>query len=238
MSSFDPDRLLIEPIYAMDFQYMVGDLQDFLDTSERNIEQQYHREYEEIHRRAETGDLPDGYLEHLQIGAEHRFKVSLPLRVRYGALVGLTTTVEWAVQFLQQHLCNPLGKVPKNQNPTVYVLSELNARLRLGQGAEVRDYEALVQVRNCVTHAAGIVSCYKYAEDLTRAIGRLVGFSVDSWHFVGRHVCIQRGALNRYIEKTGQLMIAIHKACDEQGLLVRDAPSGSTYRPDANCPIV
>lgn len=58
MSSFDPERFLTEPIYALDFQVMAGDLQDFLDTSEKNIEQQYHLRCAEIQRRAETGDPP------------------------------------------------------------------------------------------------------------------------------------------------------------------------------------
>jgi hypothetical protein len=206
----------------MDFQFMTGDLKDFLDSSERNIEQQYHHECESVQRRAETEDFPGGFAEHLLLNAEHRFKVSLPLRVRYGALLGLTTSVEWAIQFLVESLRAPLRPTPKNRNPTVHALSELAARTRLGKDELVQDYEALVHVRNCVTHAAGIVKHFKYRDELCSAVGRLVGFSIDKWHFIGEHICIQRGALNRYIENTTQLVVALHEACYEQGLLTAD----------------
>jgi len=238
MSRFDPERLLTEPIYALNFQVMVGDLEDFLDTSERNIEQQYHLQCAEIQRKAETEDLPDGYREHLQVNAQHRFKVSLPLRVRYGALVGLTTTVEWAMQALNESLCSPLDKSRSNQNPTVHALTELNARTRLGLDEPVHEYDALVQIRNCITHAAGIVKYYRYPQKLTTAIRRLEGFSIDSWHFIGQHVCIQRGALNRYIDRTGQLVVAIHRACYEQGLVTSDTRPRSDCSSDTGYPIV
>lgn len=90
------------------------------------------------------------------------------------------------MQALKVSLCNPLDKPQRNQNPTVHALTELNARTRLGLDAAVHEYDALVQVRNCITHAAGIVKSYKYPQDLTTAIGRLVGFSIDGWHFIGR----------------------------------------------------
>ncbi len=221
MSSTDLERLLNEPNYALDFQIMAGDLKDFLESSERNIEQQYHLESGEIQRRAETEEFPNGYGEHLQENAEHRFKVSLPLRVRYGALLGLTTSVEWAIQSLEENLRKPLSEPPKKQNLIVHALSELNVRTRLGQESAVADYEALVQVRNCIAHGAGIVKCYKYREELCKAIKRLVGFSIDKWLFIGEHVCIQRGALNRYIESTGHLVVTLHGACHEQDLLNR-----------------
>ena len=44
MSDIDLDRLLNEPTYAWDFQYMIGDVEDFLDFSESNIAWQHRRE--------------------------------------------------------------------------------------------------------------------------------------------------------------------------------------------------
>jgi len=230
MPSIDLKRLLNEPIYAMDFQFMAGDLKDFLDSSERNIELQYHLECQNIQRRAETEDFPEGFREHLQTNADHRFKVSLPLRVRYGALLGLTTSVEWGIHFLVESLREPLSTKPRNRNPTVHALSELAARTRLGKDELVQDYEALVHVRNCITHAAGIVKHFKYRDELYWAVRRLVGFSIDNWHFLGEHICIQRGALNRYIESTGQLVVTIYRACDEQGLLKNDSSRPARVR--------
>jgi hypothetical protein len=86
----------------------------------------------------------------------------------------------------------------------------------------VRDYEALVKVRNCIAHAAGIVKYDKYREGLPDAIKRLAGFSIDSWHFMGQHICIHRGALNRCFDSAGQLVVTIHRACYEQNLLICD----------------
>jgi len=220
MPSFDPACLLNQHFFAMEFGFMIGDLKDFLDTSEQNIEQQYHSECEAIQRGAEKGDPL--YVEHLQRKAEHRFKVSLPLRVRYGAVLGLTTSVEWSIKSLERLLRDPLSKCPNRQDKAVHKLSELNSRTRLGQDEVVLDYKALVHVRNCIAHAAGIVEYDKYRQQLPDEIGRLAGFSIDNWHFLGKHICIERRALDCYFDSIGQLVTAIHKACHEQDLLKRE----------------
>jgi hypothetical protein len=63
MVNFDLERFMNEPIYAWDFQFMIGDLEDFLDFSESNIEWQYRRELRSIHTRAEAGEFraEEGY---------------------------------------------------------------------------------------------------------------------------------------------------------------------------------
>src|ERR1700723_2832186 len=101
MADFDPEKFLDTPTYAFDFQFMIGDVKDFLEFSESNIEWQYRRELQAISHRKDFDDLPLGYRDNLEQGAEHRFKVSLPLRVRYGALLAFTTSVEWSVKFLK-----------------------------------------------------------------------------------------------------------------------------------------
>ena len=123
MSDINLDRLMNEPIYAFDFQFMIGDVQDYLDFSENNIEWQCQAELQTISRRAETEAFPHRYREHLEANAEHRFKVSLPLRIRYGALLALVTAVEWSVKLLVQSATNAIEK-PKNssKNETVYDL--------------------------------------------------------------------------------------------------------------------
>lgn len=94
ISDFDPQKLLDTPIEAFDFQFMIGDVKDFLEFSESNIDWQYRRELQAIAHRKDFDDLPPGYHHHLEQNAEHRFKVSLPLRVRYGAVLAFTTSVE------------------------------------------------------------------------------------------------------------------------------------------------
>src|SRR5690348_8496849 len=108
MADIDLERLLNERHYATDFQYFIGDVEDFLDFSESNIEWQYRAELQRIAREAASADWPDGYREHLEGNAEHRFKVSLPLRVRYAAVIALVTAVEWSVDYLAKRLKVPL----------------------------------------------------------------------------------------------------------------------------------
>lgn len=222
MTDIDLDRLLSEPVYALDFQYMIGDVEDFLEFAEANIEWQYRRELQDIRRRAETEEFPSGLREHLETNAEHRFKVSLPLRVRYGAVIALATSVEWSVGFLVQRLRAPLSERPKGRNKTLHGLFELQQRTGAGRADAVCDYESLIHVRNCVAHGAGIEEHYQFRDQLAPAVGRLAGFSLGNRHLFGRHVCIEKGALTPYVRQMGELIVELHKAAHEQGLLHDD----------------
>lgn len=218
MKDVDFERFLNEPIYASDFQYMIGDIEDFLDFYESNIEWLYKVELQSIRKRTELKEFPLGYGEHLEENAGHRFKVSLPLRVRYGAVIGLTTSVEWAVRFLVKRLREPVGKRPQGCNETVHNLFELHRSAGVGKTDTVSDYEALVCIRNCIAHSAGIEEHYQFRDQLLKAVSRLSGFTLDNWHFFGRHVCIEKGALNPYVKSMGGFVTLLYKAAHEQGL--------------------
>lgn len=214
------DRLLTDPIYAMSFQYMIGDLEDFLEFSELNVDWQYRRELLAIERQTGAEELPYGYLENLKTSAEHRFTVSLPLRVRYGAVIALITSVEWSVCSLIKALKRPVKRpIGSKENETVYHLSKLDRELQLSKSNVILDYKALVQIRNCIAHAAGIEAHHKYPDDLRKAVDRLGGFSLETKHFLGgRHVWIERDALTPYIREMSGLIVVIHRAASEQGL--------------------
>ncbi|SRR5258708_27240759 len=218
MSDFDAEKFLNEVHYAWGFQYMIGDVEDFLDFSEANIEWQYRRELQAIDREIRSGGFPDGYKEHLETNAEHRFKVSLPLRIRYAAVVTLATSVEWSVEYLIKTLKEPISAVTEQRNKTVHALFELSSRTSLGRTNVIQDYEALVHVRNCIAHSAGIEEHYRFRNQLPAAIARLKGFSLGNQHFLGTHICIERGALNPYIRDIGQLVVDLHRATHEGGL--------------------
>lgn len=127
MADFDIEKFINTPIYAFDFKFMIGDVKGFLEFSERNIDWQHRRELRMIAQRKDFDDFPLEYRDHLEQNANHRFRVSLPLRVRYGALLAFTTSIEWAVDHLNRGLFNP---VPKREgaNPTVEILRELTTR--------------------------------------------------------------------------------------------------------------
>ena len=116
----------------------------------------------------------------------------------------------------------PLSEKPKGRNETVHALFELQQRTGVGSTDVVHDYEAIVLVRNCIAHSAGIEEHYQFRDDLAAGVDRLVGFSLDNWHFFGKHVCINKGALNSYVQQLSALIVALYKAAHEQGLLHND----------------
>ena len=223
-TDFDADRFLATPIYAFDFQFMIGDVKDFLEFSESNIDRRYQRELQTISHRRDLDDFPQGYREHLEQCAEHRFKVSLPLRVRYGAVLALTTSVEWSVNFLNEESLAPVPEKRDGTNHTVKVLRQLCARTKVPAQATIDDYVALVQVRNCIAHSAGLLATSLYKDDLLDAVARLRGFSLANWHFFGDQVCIERGALEPYIDELAKLVVDIHREMNEQQLMQPWAP--------------
>lgn len=77
MPFLDLDPQIDVPIYdflfSMGFSTMIGDIKDYLDISERNIESMYRAELQSIKHREDSEDLPPGYITSLESNAEHRF---------------------------------------------------------------------------------------------------------------------------------------------------------------------
>ena len=219
MTEFDLQKFLDTPIDAFDFQFMIGDVKDFLEFSENNIDWQYRRELQSIAHHKDLDDFPHGYRDHLEQNAEHRFKVSLPLRVRYGAVLAFTTSVEWAVGYLNQSAMSPVSDARDGTNLTVKILRRFAAQAAIDAGAVIDDYEALVQIRNCIAHTAGIVETYRFKDTLSDAVSRINGISLANWHFFGDQICIERGALEPYIDRAALFVVALHTAMRERGLL-------------------
>ena len=219
MTEFDLQKFLDTPIEAFDFQFMIGDVKDFLEFSESNIDWQYRRELQAIEHHKDLDDFPSGYRDHLEQNAEHRFKVSLPLRVRYGALLAFTTSVEWAVGYLNQSAVSPVSDARDGTNVTVKALRQFSVQTGVDASAVIDDYEALVQVRNCIVHAAGIVEAYRFEDTLPAAIARIGGITLANWHFLGDQVCIDRGALEPHIDRAAELVVSLHSAMRARALL-------------------
>lgn len=219
MADFDLQRFLDTPIEAFDFQFMIGDVKDFLEFSESNIEWQYRRELQAIASRKDLDDFPPGYRDHLEQNAEHRFKVSLPLRVRYGTLLAFTTSVEWAVGYLNKCAASPVTDDRDGTNLTVKTLREFATRAAIDASAVIDDYEALVQIRNCIVHAAGITESYRFKDTLPSAVARISGIALANWHFFGDQVCIEKGALEPHIDRAAELVVSLHSALREKGYL-------------------
>lgn len=215
------------PIEAFDFQFMIGDVKDYLEFSERNIDWQYRRELRAIEHRKDWNNFPSGYRENLEQNAMHRFKVSLPLRVRYGALIAFTTSVEWAVHYVNLNAVSPLSNPKDGINFTVSILRHFATQTAaVDTKALIDDYDALVKIRNCITHAAGIIETYKHKASLPDAIENINGIRLANWNFFGTQICIERGAIEPHIERVAALVVRLHSTMREQGLFKeRVAPS-------------
>lgn len=216
MKNFDLQKFMKTPICAFDFQFMIGDIKDFLEFSESNIEQQYQYEINAI-ASGKYEDEPPGYLTHLEESADHRFKVSLPLRVRYGALIALVTTIEWAVGYLIKLPSIIRPKFKGNENNAIQQLRYLSNLAKIDACSQIDDIEALVHIRNCISHAAGVVDAYKYRDKLPASIARIKGISLDGWHFFGTQVCIEKGVLETHIDRAADLIVSIHSELNNQG---------------------
>ena len=219
IADFDLQKFLDTPIEAFDFQFMIGDVKDFLEFSESNIDWQYRRELQAIAHGKDYDEFPPDYRHHLEQNAEHRFKVSLPLRFRYGAVLAFTTSVEWAIGYLNKCAASPVPDLRYGTNLTVKILRDFSDRASVDSGAVIDDYEALVQIRNCIVHSAGIVETYRFKNDLPAAISRIDGITLANWHFFGDQVCIERGAFEPHIDRAAELVVILNSALRERGLL-------------------
>lgn len=74
MPEFDPEKFLNTPIYAFDFQFMIGDAKDFLYFSASNIDSQRQCELQAIAHRKDWDQFPSDYREHLAENVNHRFR--------------------------------------------------------------------------------------------------------------------------------------------------------------------
>src|SRR5690625_4093266 len=130
MSQFDFNAWLNTPIGTLDFRVMITDVKDFLEFSELNLDWQYRRELQ-VFSASSAKDYEPGEREAFEESAQQRFQVSLPLKVRYGALISFIISVEWAMGILEKKSKYQLPKRPKHRNITVHRLAELGARVDL-----------------------------------------------------------------------------------------------------------
>jgi hypothetical protein len=219
MSDHNFDRILDMTIDALDFQFMISDVKDFLTFSEENLVWQHRHELKALeHLGVEANhEIDRTYRDQLEQGVDHRFQVSLALRVRYSALISFVTSVEWSVAYLNRSMRTAIKLQRDKENSTVKLLRSFAALTRLEVGEVIADYEALVKLRNCVVHTGGIVATYEYKEDIPQAVARIPGVSLDSWHFFGTQICFARGSLEGPIERTEKLVLHLHTALREQG---------------------
>lgn len=218
------DALLNQPLFGWDTVSLLGDVEDFLDFSEANIEWQRKREMRRVEAEIEafeSGDpLTDAlYREQKLEEVEYRFDVSLAQRVRYSGLTSLITSLEWSLLVLRNLALFPITKTPDKANEAVHLLSVLAREAKHDVQSEIELLALLVQVRNCVVHSAGRLATYKYGEELrTRLVG-FQGIKVSTANFLGEGVEIEQGFLQGVLERAKVWLPALEKALYDQGSL-------------------
>lgn len=204
----DFENFLRTPIYAMNFRFMLMDVVDFLRTSEQNLDALYAKEMQDIEKEEVYHEFKIDRAE----TAEHRFRVALPLRIRYAGVVAVVTTVEWHVGLLAKRLKVPPPTAIKGKSSTVCALDHMNLLVGGGRNEEILNFDALTKIRNCISHAAGLERDYEYAETLPEFVGRLKGFSIGDWHMFGLQVCIDRNSVELYAMEIQDVVYQLHKA--------------------------
>src|SRR3989304_5298528 len=88
----DITALLDQTFFGLDTLSMLGDIEDFIEFSESNIEWQKHRELRRAEQECKDMEFDNPqfkfqYQVQMLEGVEYRFEVSLKQRVRYAALI-------------------------------------------------------------------------------------------------------------------------------------------------------
>ena len=220
----DLDAFLDQTIFGLDSLAMIEDIEDFIDFSEGNIDWQRRRELRQAERECADTRFDDPALDaqyHHQMieGVAFRFEVSLTQRVRYAALTSLITTVEWVLISLKNRATFAIAKKPEGKSEAVHTLGLFNEQASLDLTAEIQMLEALVQVRNCIVHAAGLLASYRYAADLRKTLSAHPGIKVSNINFLGDAIEIEQGYLQGALQDIKRWLPELEKAMNEQGLL-------------------
>ena len=164
--SFDAEAFLNQPIHAWDTLTLLGDIEDFIDFSEANIDWQLKRELRRLkaeHMEVIVDDpnMDAQYKDQQIEGAEYRFSVSLAQRVHYSALTALITSIEWSMLALRRRAQFAVPDKPEKVSEVVHLVSVFSSKAQQNLGEEQALLSMLVQVRNCIVHSSGFIETYK-----------------------------------------------------------------------------
>lgn len=220
----DIEAFLNQTFYGLDTLAMLGDIEDFIDFSESNIDWQKRREIRRTEHECSEDQFDDPhfaaqYRDQKLEGVAYRFDVSLTQRVRYAALTSLITTVEWVLISLKGSIAFPIPSKPDGKNEAVYLLEVFDNRVGLGLESQINLIETLVQVRNCIVHAAGLLKSYKHGVALRQRLAASHGIKISNINFLGDGIEIEQGYLQEVVEDAKLWLPHLQKAMHEKGLL-------------------
>ena len=220
----DIEAFLDQSFFGLDTQAMLGDVEDFINFSEANIDWQKKRELRRAEQECDEEKFDDAhfaaqYRDQRIEGVEYRFDVSLTQRVRYAAVTSLITTVEWVLLALKKRASFSFPKKPEGKNAAVHVLEVFDQKARLGLQPKTENLENLVQVRNCIVHAAGLLGSYRHEVELRERLTRMSGVKISDINFLGDGIEIESGFLQGILEDVKDWLPNLEKSLSEQSLL-------------------
>lgn len=225
-TKFDIDAFFDQTFFGLDILTMLGDVEDFIEFSESNIGWQKHRELRRAEQQCDAVHLNDPHLEaqyrdQALEGVEYRFETSLRQRVRYAALIALITTVEWVLLALKKRATFKFPRKPEKTSEAVHALSVFNEIATIGLEKEVQLLESLSQIRNCIVHAAGLLTSYKHESELRQRLDELSGVRVSNISFLGDSIEIEAGFLEGIIKVVRVWLPGVEEALSSRALVSR-----------------
>lgn len=219
----DLTTLLDQTIFGLDTLSMLGDVEDFIEFSESNIGWQKHRELRRAEQECNDTEFDDPqfefqYRDQMLEGVEYRFEVSLKQRIRYAALIALITTIEWVLLALKERTSFKFPNKPKRMNEAIHALTVFNEKTGLGLEHKILLLEALIQIRNCIVHAAGLLESYQYGTELRQTLLALPGVKVSDLNFLGNSIEIETGFLEGMIKDVRVWLPNVEKRIAERKL--------------------
>lgn len=220
----DIDAFLDQTFFGLDTQAMLGDVEDFINFSEANIDWQKKRELRRAEQECDEEEFDDvhfaaQYRDQRLEGVKYRFEVSLTQRVRYAALMSLITTIEWVLLALEKRSSFSFPKKPDGKNEAVHILEVFDQKASLGLQPRADFLESLVQVRNCIVHAAGLLGSYRHEVELRKRLTSMSGVKVADINFLGDGIEIEPGFLQGILEEVKEWLPNLEKSISEQSLL-------------------
>jgi hypothetical protein len=223
---FDMEAFLNQTFYGLNTLTMLGDVEDFIEFSEGNIDRQKAEEFRRTTRECDALEFDDPhfaaqYRDQKFEGVEYRFEVSLKQKFRYAALTTLITSIEWTLLALKKRASFEFPKKKKSDktNEMVRILRVFNEKASLSLEPQVQSLERLVHVRNCIAHAAGLLGSYQYELELRESLKSVSGIKVSSINFLGESIEVEPGFLKGVVEDAKLWLPKLQQSVLDQGLL-------------------
>ena len=221
--TFEIEKFLNTPMFALDQLGVFSNVADFLEFSEENIAHQKAAALQKVDQDVSESGIEEpevySYREHLLRGIDFRYDVALPMRVRYAALTAFTSTIEWSMTVLKPSF--PVPKVPKGTALSIHLLRVFSDRCDLSFTREIGCLEFLIWVRNSIMHNAGVLKGYKHEQQVRDSISAYEpSFTISNWHYIGDTVEIKRGALEPLIKLWTEIIRELYTAAAKRKLLL------------------